>query len=120
MGDLPCEIFEFDRYRLDVAKRLLTEDDGQAIALTPKVFNTLVQLVRSGGHVLTKDQLLREVWANSVVEENNLNQHISTLRRIFGERPGEHRFIVTVAGHGYRFVPEVKHISEVADDATPI
>ena len=56
---------------------------------------------------------MTEIWSDSIVEENNLNQNISILRRVFGERPGEQRFIVTVAGHGYRFVPEVTAISDV-------
>src|SRR5258708_39861447 len=55
---------------------------------------------------------MREIWTDSIVEENNLNQNISILRRVFGEKPGEHRFIVTIAGHGYRFVPDVKVVGE--------
>ena len=100
-------IYEFDEFRLDVAKRQLSKGNGEQIPLTPKVFDTLLYLVRHSGKVIEKDELMREIWADSVVEENNLNQNISTLRRVFGERPGEQRFIVTVAGHGYRFVSDV-------------
>ena len=53
---------------------------------------------------MSKDELLRAVWPNAVVEENNLTQNISALRRAFGEKLGEHRFIVTIPGQGYRFV----------------
>ena len=112
MNEPQLQIYEFDGFRVDAAKRLLTKGDGEQIPLKPKVFDTLLYLVRHGGRVIEKDELMREVWTDSVVEENNLNQHISILRRVFGEKPGEQRFIVTVAGHGYRFVPEVSLVVE--------
>src|SRR5215204_7638576 len=118
MSEAQKQIYEFDEFRVDPAKRLLTKGSGQ-IPLTPKVFETLLYLIRHAGKVIGKDELMREIWTDSIVEENNLNQNISILRRIFGEKPGEQRFIVTIAGHGYRFVPEVKPISdfgfEIAD-----
>lgn len=113
MNEPQSQIYEFDEFRIDVAKRMLTKGDGEQIPLTPKVFDTLLYLIRHGGKVIEKDELMREIWTDSVVEENNLNQNISILRRVFGEKPGEQRFIVTVAGHGYRFVPEVRPISDL-------
>lgn len=110
MNEPQLQIYEFDEFRVDVAKRLLTKGDGEQIPLTPKVFDTLLYLVRSGGKVIEKDELMREIWADTIVEENNLNKNISILRRVFGEKPGEQRFIVTIAGHGYRFIPEVRPI----------
>jgi len=110
MNEPQLQIYEFDEFRVDVAKRLLTKGGGEPIPLKPKVFDTLLYLIRHGGKVIEKDELMREIWTDSVVEENNLNQNISILRRVFGEKPGEQRFIVTVAGHGYRFVPEVRPI----------
>jgi serine/threonine-protein kinase len=107
------QIYEFDEFRVDTAKRVLTKGDGEQIPLTPKVFDTLLYLIRHGGKVIEKDELMREIWTDSIVEENNLNQNISILRRVFGEKPGEQRFIVTVAGHGYRFVPEVRLIQDL-------
>ena len=106
------QIYTFGEFRLDVAKRELSKDGGPSIPLTPKVFDTLVYLVRHRGKVIEKDVLMSEIWSDSIVEENNLNQNISILRRVFGEKPGEQRFIVTVAGHGYRFVPEVSAITD--------
>src|SRR5205814_7657130 len=58
--------------------------------------------------VLDKDRLMEAVWPDSIVEENNLTQNIYTLRRVFGETPDAHRFIVTVPGRGYRFVADVR------------
>ena len=115
---LEAQIYEFDEFRIDVSKRQLTKRNGDQIPLTPKVFDTLVYLVRHCGTVIEKDELMREIWADSVVEENNLNQNISTLRRVFGEKPGEQRFIVTIAGHGYRFVSEVRPILDLGPAVT--
>lgn len=111
MNEPELEIYEFDEFRVNVNSRSLTKGATEQIPLTPKVFDTLLYLVRHGGKVIEKDELMREIWTDSVVEENNLNQNISALRRVFGEKPGEQRFIITVAGHGYRFVPEVKAVS---------
>ncbi len=105
-------VYEFDEFRVDVSKRLLIKGEAEHVPLTPKVFDTLLYLVRNVGKVISKDELMREIWTDSVVEENNLNQNISILRRVFGEKPGEQRFIVTIAGHGYRFVPDVRSVSE--------
>ena len=113
MNEIQTQIYEFDEFRIDAGKRLLTKGDGEQIPLTPKVFDTLLYLIRHGGKVIGKDELMREIWTDSIVEENNLNQNISILRRVFGEKPGEQRFIVTIAGHGYRFVPEVRLISDL-------
>lgn len=112
---LPAEIYEFDDFQIDVGKRLLRCSNGE-IPLTPKVFDTLLYLVRSNGKVIEKAELMREIWSDSIVEENNLTQNISILRRVFSEKPGEQRFIVTVAGHGYRFVPEVRKIDDSISD----
>ncbi len=73
----------------------------------PKAFETLLYLVRHSGKVIEKDELMREIWADTIVEENNLTQNISILRRVFGEKPGEHRYIATVPGRGYKFVAKV-------------
>src|SRR5690606_4351620 len=103
-------LYAFEGYRLDPLRRLLFTDDGRRIPLKPKVFNTLLFLVRNNGELLEKRALMQAIWGNAVVDENGLNQHISTLRRVLGERPGENRFIVTVPREGYLFVPDVARI----------
>jgi TolB-like protein len=80
--------------------------------LTAKAFDTLVYLVEHEGVVLHKDELMRAVWADTVVEENNLNQNISILRRALGEQRGDHRYIATVPGLGYKFVASVRTAEE--------
>ena len=80
---------------------------AEPLILTPKVFDTLLCLVRNRGRVLTKDEILQEVWPDTFVEEVNLAVNISTLRKALGEGPQEGRFIATVPGRGYRFVAQV-------------
>ena len=107
------EIYEFEGFRFDVRRRLLTRA-GRGVPLTPKAFETLLVLLRSGGRLLTKDEIISEVWPDTFVEEGNLAQNIFLLRRALGEARSEHRFIVTVPGAGYLFVPHVR-----ASDAAP-
>jgi TolB-like protein/DNA-binding winged helix-turn-helix (wHTH) protein len=100
--------YEFGDFRLDAAKRLVSRRCGEPVPLTPRVFDTLLYLVEHSGVVLDKERLMEAVWPDSIVEENNLSQNISSLRRVLGENPGSHRYIVTVPGRGYRFVAEVR------------
>ncbi|MFC4314992.1 winged helix-turn-helix domain-containing protein [Steroidobacter flavus] len=110
--------YEFGEFRLDAARRLLLLKNGdRALPLTARAFDTLLYLVEHPGKLLSKAALMSAIWPNVVVEENSLNQNISLLRRVLGERPGEYRFIVTVPGRGYRFVAEVRTVSEPADES---
>jgi len=104
-------LYEFGDFRLDTAKRLLQRLDGTTVPLTPRVFETLLFMVEHHDTILDKERLMEAVWPDSIVEENNLSQNISTLRRIFGETPGSHGYIVTVPGRGYRFVAEVSDLT---------
>lgn len=105
-------IYKFGGFRLDTAKHLLFTGVDEIVPLMPKAYETLHYLVRHQGEVVEKDELMREIWADTIVEENNLTQNISILRRVLGEKPGEHRFIVTVPGRGYKFVAEVRGESD--------
>jgi Tol biopolymer transport system component/DNA-binding winged helix-turn-helix (wHTH) protein len=103
--------YRFIDYEVDSARRLLLRD-GQRVALTPKAFDVLLVLLERHGETVSKDDLLRLVWPDTVVEEISLTRNISVLRKTLGETPDEHNFIVTVPGTGYRFVAPVEH----ADD----
>lgn len=118
MSAATAEICQFHGYRLDVVRRQLVDPDGVPVPLMPKATETLVHLVMHAGQTVSKDELLRAVWPNAVVEENNLTQNISALRRAFGEKLGEHRFIVTIPGQGYRFVAPVNR--EVSSSTEPV
>ena len=78
------------------------------IALTPKAFDTLLALVESPGHILEKDELMKKVWPDTVVEENNLTQNISALRKALGRNSGENALIETIPRRGYRFAAAVQ------------
>jgi TolB-like protein/Tfp pilus assembly protein PilF len=106
MAEAEPNIYDFDNFRLDANERVLLRQ-GELVPLTPRVFDTLLCLVRHHGKVLRKDELMAEIWPDAVVEENNLNQNVSTLRRVFRESRGENRYIVTVPGRGYRFAAPV-------------
>jgi DNA-binding winged helix-turn-helix (wHTH) protein/TolB-like protein len=103
-------LYEFGEFRLVPSQRQLLRS-GEAVHLTPRVFDTLLFLVEHRGRVLTKDELLAAVWPGVIVEDNNLGQAISKLRQAFGEAPGDKRFIATVPGRGYRFVAEVAEVA---------
>ena len=111
MDQPEANIYEFGDFRLDAAKRLLLKGGDEPVPLMPKAFDTLLYLVRHSGRVIEKDELMREIWTDTIVEENNLNQNISILRRVFGEKRGEHRFIATIPGKGYKFVAEVTAVA---------
>ena len=91
--------------------------DGQPLQVTGRVLDTLLYFVERAGELLDKRSLMEALWPNLVVEENNLTQMIYALRRVLGERPDEHRFIVTVPGRGYRFVADVT--TRPASDPAP-
>src|SRR4029077_13341754 len=107
MQAVPAHFYEFGDFRLDTAKRLLQRLDGATVPLTPRVFETLLYMVEHHDTVLDKERLMEAVLPDTIVEENNLSQNISTRRRIFGETPDSHSYIVTIPGRGYRFVAEV-------------
>src|ERR1043166_8169245 len=104
----PAHVYEFGKFQLDTAKRLLRRLDGTRVPLTPRVFATLVFMVEHHGAILDKERIMEAVWPDSIVEENNLAQAISKLRHVFGETPASESYIVTVSGRGYRFAAEVK------------
>ena len=103
--------YEFGGFRVDPLRRVLLRDK-QIVPLTPKLFDILLVLVQNSGRALDKDELMRMVWPDTVVEENNLTRNVSSLRRVLGETPGEHNYVVTVPGHGYRFVADVRELDD--------
>jgi DNA-binding winged helix-turn-helix (wHTH) protein len=102
------QIYEFGDFRVDAGRRLLLRLDGRTLPLTPKAFDTLLYLVQHPDAVLEKGALMNAIWPDATVEENNLNQSISALRRALGGDRNDHRYIVTVPGRGYQFVASVQ------------
>ena len=122
MNESQTQNFEFGKFRVDADKRLLLENGGDIVPLTPKVFDLLLYLVSHSGTVIEKDELMREIWTDTIVEESDLSQNISILRRVLREKRGEHQFIATIPGKGYKFVAEVersKAISAEVEEEKP-
>ena len=119
-------IYHFGEFHLETSARLLARK-GDRVPLGSKAFEVLLCLVRHAGEVVTKDVLLKTVWPNSFVEDNNLSQHIFSLRKALGDRAD---YIVTVPGRGYQFagrvleiapaVPKVQVAVQSAVDVEPV
>src|SRR5262245_23385456 len=101
--------YEFGPFQVDTAEHSLSRD-GKPVPLTPKVFDLLEVLVRNSGRLVEKNELLKEVWPDSFVEEGNLNRNVSILRKVLSEDGSGGPYIETVPKRGYRFVAEVKTI----------
>src|SRR5262249_27544587 len=99
------------------AEHLLLRD-GEAVPLQPKAFNLLLTLVERHGHLLEKEELLKKVWPDTIVEEANLASNISQLRKALGEDANGHRYIETAPKRGYRFVANVKKLEKEGAEQT--
>src|SRR5215210_7105781 len=104
-------LYEFGEFTLDAAERCLLRS-GEPVALTPKAFDTLLLLVSRSGHIVEKDELLREVWPDAFVEEATVAQNIFTLRKALGQGADGLRFIETIPKRGYRFVANVREVRD--------
>jgi adenylate cyclase len=104
------QVFEFKGFRLEAAQRRLLHN-GQPVPLKPKILDLLLLLVQMRGRLVEKDELMKEIWPNTIVEENNITVSMSILRKMLGEGRAGRQFIETVPGRGYRFVADVKIVS---------
>src|ERR1700722_1181143 len=111
MSKQASQLYEFGPFRVDPRECLLLRD-GEALALTPKAFETLLVLVQNAGHLMAKEELMRSIWPDSYVEEVNLSQNISLLRKALGDQAQGSRYISTVPGRGYRFTEKVRLVPE--------
>ena len=117
MPSLISSLYAFGDFRVDPQNRVLMRGE-EPVALTPKGFDVLLVLVRSGGRIVGKEELMQAVWPDSFVEESNLTQTVFMLRKALGET-AKQKYILTVQGRGYRFGPEVSTVqpsnSELAE-----
>ncbi|HEY6186108.1 MAG TPA: winged helix-turn-helix domain-containing protein [Pyrinomonadaceae bacterium] len=104
-------IYEFGAFRLNVKAKLFLKEN-KPVPLNPKTFELLAMLVQRSGHLIEKEELLRELWPDSFVEESNLTQNIYLLRKALGEDANGDAYIKTVPRHGYRFMAEVREVHE--------
>lgn len=105
--------YEFGPFQIDPDREVMLRD-GQPVAITPKAFEVLLELVRRDRDVVPKDELMQAVWPDRIVEEANLSQCIFLLRKLLGDTCEERRYIVTLPGRGYRFAAPVRTV--VRDD----
>ena len=108
-------LYEFGPFRVDPVKQVLLRE-GEPVPVTPKTLETLLILVRHSREVVSKDELMKELWPDSFVEESNLSQNIFMLRKALGDTPENRRYIVTLPGKGYRFVAEVRTVAQEGED----
>ena len=106
-------IYRFGPFQLDAGEQLLLRD-GQRVYLTPKDFELLLRLIKNRGHILEKEELMKEMWPDTFVEEGNLNRHISTIRKALGEKQQRREYIETIPRRGYRFIA---HVLELRDES---
>ncbi len=107
------KIFKFDAFELDVGEKSLTRS-GEAVKLTPKVFDTLVYLVQNAGRLTLKDEMMQAIWEGRAVEESNLSFNIKMIRKALGDDATAPRFIETVPRRGFRFIADVNEIESLA------
>ena len=110
MSNANRKVYDFKGFRLDGAERRLLHN-GRPVQLKSKIFDLLLLLVEKRGQLVEKDELMREIWPNTIVEENNITVSMSILRKRLGEDRAGREFIETIPRRGYRFVAEVKEIS---------
>jgi DNA-binding winged helix-turn-helix (wHTH) protein len=108
-------VYSFGQFVLDSRKRTLSRADSP-VSLTPKAFDVLLFLAQNPNRLVTKEELLQAVWGDTFVEEGNLTQYISHLRKALGDNSEDTRLIVTIARKGYQFTVDVT-VAEAADTA---
>src|ERR1700689_459965 len=115
-------IFRFGKFQLDALARTLRRKE-EIVTLNRRAFDVLLYLVQNPGKVVSRDELLKNVWSDSFVDENSLAQSISVLRRALEEKPGDNNYIVTLPGRGYQFVSQVQVVASenliTVPDVTP-
>ena len=115
MAEQTSDFYEFGRFRVKSDERLLLRGED-LVPLTPKAFDILLTLLENDGRIVNKNDLMKKVWPNTFVEEGNLTQNVSLLRKALGESANGPQFIETVPRRGYRFVAPVNRASENGED----
>lgn len=108
------QVLEFERFRFYPSERLL-ELGGKRVRLTPRLIDLLGLLLDHHGELVTKETILETLWPNSFVEENNINQAVSALRKALGKCSSGVHFIETIPKVGFRFLVRVRAAEEEVD-----
>jgi DNA-binding winged helix-turn-helix (wHTH) protein/TolB-like protein len=111
-------VFQFGEFQIDARARALRREKA-TVTVNSRTFDVLLYFVQNPGKVLTRDELLKNVWPDSFVDENSLAQSISALRRALDEKPGDNNYIVTLPGRGYQFVAPVQVVAPESGGTLP-
>jgi DNA-binding winged helix-turn-helix (wHTH) protein/Tol biopolymer transport system component len=114
----PGRIFQFGKFQIDALARTLRREET-IVKLNSRAFDVLLYLVQNPGKVLTRDELLKNVWQDAFVDESSLPQTVSLLRRALEETPGDNSYIVTIPGRGYQFVSAVQVVASEDGNTLP-
>jgi DNA-binding winged helix-turn-helix (wHTH) protein/Tfp pilus assembly protein PilF len=106
----PEGIFRFGGFQIDALARTLRREKA-LVTLNRRAFDVLLYLAQNPGRVVTREELLRNAWPDTFVDENSLAQSISALRRALEEKPGDNSYVVTLPGRGYQFVAPVQVVA---------
>ena len=108
--------YRFAEFVLDARARLLLSANA-AKPLSEKLCEVLRMLVEADGAIVPKDEFATRIWSSESFSEANLAQHVSVLRKLLSDTGGVRRFIVSVSGKGYRFIPRVTRANDAARPA---
>src|SRR5271170_3606429 len=104
------ELIQFGEFQIDARARTLRREE-EIVTLNYRAFDVLLYFAQNPGRALTRDELLKNVWQDTYVDEHSLAQSISVLRRALDEKPGDNSYIVTLPGRGYQFVAPVRVVT---------
>src|SRR5215831_14001917 len=107
MPEEKCTTYVFGEFTVDPRRRVVLRK-GETVQLSSRAFDLLLALVESEGRELGKDELMNRIWPDQIVEDANLTVTMANLRKALGEKAGDHRFVVTIPGRGYRFVGQLQ------------
>ncbi len=108
-------IYEFESFKINLEEKTLWYEE-ERISLAPRVFETLEVLIQNRGRLMTKDELMDEIWGETFVEEKNLSQNIFRLRKVFRKRKKDTKFIETIPRRGYKFIVDVQPVEIIQDE----
>jgi DNA-binding winged helix-turn-helix (wHTH) protein/Tfp pilus assembly protein PilF/TolB-like protein len=111
-------IFKFGKFQIDALTRTVRREEA-IVTLNRRAFDVLLYLVQNPGKVVSRDELLKNVWSDTFVDENSLAQSISALRRALDEKPGDNNYVVTLPGRGYQFVSPVQVVAPESSSIVP-
>ena len=117
LSNSESKAYLFEGYRLDVQRRMLYRGECEVV-LPPKAIETLIALIELKGEIISRRDLMKIIWADTIVEESNLDHYLHVLRKAFGQKSDGQCFIETLRRRGYRFTPDVQVIEAPAGNGT--